>query len=77
MIQDMFYVPGARHGETYPISVDLWFELSMQASDSLSALRDASIRQTQKYAQNPYRRHGTADRGAGGCSSSRATFVRL
>jgi PAS domain S-box-containing protein len=52
MIQDMFYVPGVRHGETYPISVDLWFELSMQASDSLSALRDASIKQTQKYAQN-------------------------
>lgn len=52
MIQDMFYVPGARHGETYPISVDLWFELSMQASDSLSALRDASIKQTQKYTQN-------------------------
>lgn len=51
MIQDMFYVPGARHGETYPIGVDLWFELSMQASDSLSALRDASIKQTQKYAQ--------------------------
>ena len=51
MIQDMFYVPGARHGETYPISVDLWFELSMQASDSLSALRDASIKQTQKYTQ--------------------------
>jgi PAS domain S-box-containing protein len=52
MIQDMFYVPGARHEETYPISVDLWFELSMQASDSLSTLRDASIKQTQKYAQN-------------------------
>lgn len=52
MIQDMFYVPGARHGETYPISVDLWFELSMQASDSLSTLRDASIKQTQKYTQN-------------------------
>jgi len=51
MIQDMFYVPGARHGETYPIGVDLWFELSNQASDSLSALRDASIKQTQKYAQ--------------------------
>jgi PAS domain S-box-containing protein len=52
MIQDMFYVPGARHGETYPISIDLWFELSMQASDSLSALRDASIKQTQEYTQN-------------------------
>lgn len=52
MIQDMFYVPGARHGETYPISVDLWFELSMQASDSLSTLRDASIKRTQKYTQN-------------------------
>ncbi|HVZ68896.1 MAG TPA: PAS domain S-box protein [Rhizomicrobium sp.] len=52
MIRDMFYVPGNRHGSTYPIGADLWFELSMQASDSLSALRIASIKQTQKYTQS-------------------------
>ena len=52
MIKDMFYVPGARHGATYPIGVDLWFELSMEASDSIGALRDALIRQTRNYAEN-------------------------
>jgi signal transduction histidine kinase len=46
MVRDIFYVPGARHGASYPISVDLWFELSTQASDSLTALKDIS-RQTK------------------------------
>ncbi|MBI1211825.1 MAG: PAS domain S-box protein [Alphaproteobacteria bacterium] len=52
MIQDMFYVPGARHGAAYPISVALWFELSTEASDSLAALRDATIREARKYTDN-------------------------
>ncbi|HEY5239031.1 MAG TPA: PAS domain S-box protein [Rhizomicrobium sp.] len=51
MIRDMFYVPGARHGGNYPISVDLWFELSTEASDSLSSLRGALIFETRKYVQ--------------------------
>ena len=33
----------------YPISLDLWFELSTQASDSFAALRDASIRATRDH----------------------------
>ena len=49
MMRDMFYAPGGGHGAVYPIGVDLWFELSNQASDSLGALRGASITQTQKY----------------------------
>jgi PAS domain S-box-containing protein len=49
MIQDMFYVPGDRHGQTYPISIALWFELSTETSDSLVSLRDATIRETRKY----------------------------
>jgi PAS domain S-box-containing protein len=49
MIQDMFYVPGDRHDQPYPISVALWFELSTEASDSLVTLRDATIRETREY----------------------------
>ncbi|HSZ74938.1 MAG TPA: PAS domain S-box protein, partial [Rhizomicrobium sp.] len=51
MVRAMFYVPDAHHGQTYPISIDLWFELSTEASDSLGALRDALIKQTQAYVQ--------------------------
>ena len=51
MVRDIFYVSGSRHGQTYPISIDLWFELSTEASDSLGALRDALIKQTQAYVQ--------------------------
>ena len=49
MIQNLFYVPQARRGGTYPISADLWFELSTQASDSLTALRNVTIRTTSDY----------------------------
>src|SRR4029077_19939326 len=49
MIQNLFYVVQARRGGTYPISADLWFELSTQASDSLTALRDATIRSGSAY----------------------------
>jgi PAS domain S-box-containing protein len=49
MIRDMFYVPGARHRAVYPISIDLWFELSTQSSDALGVLQDVSLRQTRKY----------------------------
>ena len=51
MIQDLFYVPTARNGAPYPIGVDLWFELSTQASDSLGALRESSIRETRDYVE--------------------------
>jgi PAS domain S-box-containing protein len=51
MLQNLFYVPDARHGATYPIGVDLWFELSTQASDSLGALRESSISETRNYVE--------------------------
>jgi PAS domain S-box-containing protein len=49
MIQNLFYVPQEREGGVYPISADLWFELSTQASDSLTALRNVTIRTTSGY----------------------------
>ncbi len=49
MTREMFDVPGAHHGGVYPISADLWFELSGQAADSLAALREASRRATYAY----------------------------
>jgi len=49
MIRDLFYVPTARNGAPYPINVDLWFELSTQASDSLETLRESAIRETSGY----------------------------
>jgi PAS domain S-box-containing protein len=49
MIQNLFYVPEGRRGATYPIGADLWFELSTQASDSLTSLRAISIRETGAY----------------------------
>lgn len=51
MVQDTFYQPGATAQGPLPISADLWFELSAQASDSLYALRDATTRETRDYAQ--------------------------
>src|SRR5262249_16853498 len=51
MIQNVFYVPNARRGGTYPITADLWFELSVQASDSLLLLRDTSIRETRAFLE--------------------------
>lgn len=52
MIKDIFYVPYARHGASYPISVDFWFELSTQASDSLKALKLAAFKETHRYMQS-------------------------
>jgi PAS domain S-box-containing protein len=49
MVRDIFYLPNARHGETYPISADLWLELSTQATESLDALKAASVKGAQHY----------------------------
>ena len=50
MTRDMFYVPGQRRGRaTYPIGPDFWFELSSQASETLTALRSASRAATQAH----------------------------
>jgi two-component system, cell cycle sensor histidine kinase and response regulator CckA len=51
MIRDLFYVPTVRNGAPYPIDVDLWFELSTQASASLETLRESSIRETSGYIE--------------------------
>ncbi len=49
MMQDIFYIPGARHGASYPIDVNLWFELSDQAAESLDVLKEATFKETQSY----------------------------
>lgn len=49
MVKDIFYIPGARHGDNYPIDVNLWFELSDQAAESLGVLKDITFRETQLY----------------------------
>jgi signal transduction histidine kinase len=51
MIQGMIYAPDAGQGAEYPISADLWFELSNQASDSLGTLKNRSIAQTRSYVE--------------------------
>jgi PAS domain S-box-containing protein len=52
MIQDTFYSPNAGATTPYPITADLWFELSAQAAESLLALRDAVTRESLSYAQS-------------------------
>ncbi len=49
MFQKVFYIPGARHGEAYPISADLWFELSLQANESMNALKAATLKKTRDF----------------------------
>jgi PAS domain S-box-containing protein len=44
MVRDIFYVREARRDAPYPLSVDVWMELSSQAKESFSALRDDSLR---------------------------------
>ncbi|HTE15532.1 MAG TPA: histidine kinase dimerization/phospho-acceptor domain-containing protein, partial [Burkholderiales bacterium] len=52
MIQSMVYVPDAGGTAEYPITADLWFELSTQASETLGALKDRSIAQTREYVED-------------------------
>lgn len=49
MVHGMFYVPGSHHVGQYPISVDFWLDLATQATDSLYALKDAVLKETQSY----------------------------
>lgn len=49
MLKDMFYVPGARHGATYPIDVNLWFELADQTMESFDALRKNAYKEILRY----------------------------
>ncbi len=49
MLHNVFYVPGVRQGEPYPIGVDMWLELADQAAESLDALKQAALEETQRY----------------------------
>jgi PAS domain S-box-containing protein len=49
MMRDMFYVLDPKHGSSYPIDINLWFELSDQNADSLSALKEATFKETRRY----------------------------
>lgn len=50
MFRDVFYVlPQPNQKVSYPITSDLWFELSTQAADSLVTLRDESTLATRRY----------------------------
>ncbi len=49
MIHDMFYIPGAKAVKKYPISLELWLELSSQTTDSLYDLKDASVKESRRY----------------------------
>jgi len=52
MVGDVFYAPGARQKTPYPISGDLWLQLTTQANDSLYELRDASLKETRLYVED-------------------------
>jgi len=49
MVQDIFYVPGTRHGAHYPFAADFWFELSEETNDSFYELKNAAIKETHAY----------------------------
>lgn len=53
MFRDVFYVlPQPNQKVSYPITADLWFELSTQAADSLVTLRDESTAATNRHIDN-------------------------
>lgn len=49
MVHDIFYIPGGRHGASYPISADLWLELSSQAKESFAALKEAALKEIRNH----------------------------
>jgi signal transduction histidine kinase len=49
MVNDLFYAPGVPAQPPYPISADLWLELTTQATESLYSLKDAVLAGTQAY----------------------------
>lgn len=51
MTHEIFYVPGAKHGHTYPITIEFWFELSNQTTDSLNILKNAALKETYHYVE--------------------------
>jgi PAS domain S-box-containing protein len=52
-IKDMFYETGQTQIKPpYPIDIELWLEMSSQAIDSLIALKDIALKETQNYIEN-------------------------
>lgn len=49
MVHNIFYLPNAKHGAAYPISADIWLELSTEVAESLDDLKTASLKETQRY----------------------------
>lgn len=49
MVDDIFYVPGADFGSVYPISADLWFEVAVQVTESVTTLKNAALNETREY----------------------------
>ncbi len=49
MARDIFYIPGKKHGASYPVSAAFWLDMASQTTDSLDALKDASLKETQRY----------------------------
>ena len=51
MVRDIFYVPDSYHKASYPISADLWLELSSQAKESFDAFKNASLQEIRRYVE--------------------------
>ncbi len=50
MVEDLFYVPGVMTAH-YPITIDQWLEVAGSSNDSLNALKNAALLQTQHYVE--------------------------
>jgi signal transduction histidine kinase len=52
MTHDLFYVPGQKISLPYPISAPTWLELASETSDSLYALKDGALQESQRYVES-------------------------
>jgi signal transduction histidine kinase len=51
MTRSFFAVPNGQRKVAYPISAELWLELSAQATESLDTLKAVSLTETQRYVE--------------------------
>lgn len=50
-IKEIFYTSAeAKNFKSYPVSIEIWLGLASEAVDSLMALKDAALQETQRYA---------------------------
>jgi hypothetical protein len=49
MLEDVFYTTDFDDQVIYPVSLDLWFEMSSQVTESLVTLRNVSTKATREY----------------------------